>query len=84
MRLVFSQHAWEDYIFWQRTDRRILERINQLIRDIQRCPYRGIGKPEPLKGDLSAYWSRRIDSEHRVVYRIQGEDVLIVQVRYHY
>lgn len=84
MRLVFAQNAWEDYLYWQRTDRRVLRRINELIKDIQRNQYEGIGKPEPLRQNLSGYWSRRIDGQHRLVYRIEGEDILIGQLRYHY
>ena len=84
MRLVFSQHAWNDYLHWQRTDRKTLRRINDLIRDTERNGNEGIGKPEPLRHGLSGYWSRRITSEHRLVYKIQGEDLLLVQLRYHY
>ena len=84
MRLVFSQNAWNDYLYWQRTDRKVLRRINELIRDIQRNGNEGIGKPEPLRHHLSGYWSRRIDGEHRLVYRIEGDDLLIAQARYHY
>ncbi|MGA7950027.1 MAG: Txe/YoeB family addiction module toxin [Thiobacillaceae bacterium] len=84
MRLVFSEAAWEDYLHWQKTDRRLLERVNLLIRDIERNAYTGIGKPEPLKHALSGYWSRRINDEHRIVYKIQGGDLLIAQLRYHY
>jgi toxin YoeB len=84
MRIVFSQHAWEDYLHWQRTDKRVLRRINELVRDIQRNRYEGIGKPESLRHNMSGYWSRRIDSEHRLVYKIEGEDLLIAQLRYHY
>jgi toxin YoeB len=84
MKLVFSEHAWEDYICWQKTDKKILKRINELIQDIQRNKYEGKGKPEPLKHTLSAYWSRRITNEHRIVYKIEGNKVLIAQLRYHY
>ncbi len=84
MRLVFSQDAWEDYLYWQRTDKKTLRRVNELIRDIIRNKYEGVGKPEPLRHNLAGYWSRRIDSEHRLVYRIEGNDVLIAQLRYHY
>jgi toxin YoeB len=84
MRLVFSQNAWEDYYYWQKTDTKIHRRINELIRDIQRNRYQGIGKPEPLRHNLAGYWSRRINSEHRIVYKIEGDAVLIAQVRYHY
>ena len=84
MRLVFSRHAWEDYVYWQSTDRQIVRRINALIENISRSPFKGIGKPEPLKNRLAGYWSRRIDREHRLVYRIEGESIHIVQARYHY
>ena len=84
MKLVFSEHAWEDYIYWQSTDKKTLKRINVLIKDIQKNKYQGIGKPEPLKHSLSGYWSRRITNEHRIVYKIDNNKVLIVQLRYHY
>ena len=84
MRLVFSQNAWQDYLFWQETDKKMLRRINDLIRDIERNGYQGIGKPEPLRYDLAGYWSRRINSEHRIVYKIEGDAVLLAQLRYHY
>lgn len=84
MRLVFSEEAWEDYQYWQRTDKKTLRRVNELIRDIARNQHQGLGKPEPLRHNLAGYWSRRIDSEHRLVYRIEGDDVLIAQLRYHY
>jgi toxin YoeB len=84
VRLVFSEHAWEDYLYWQRTDGRILRRINALIQEIQRSPFQGIGKPEPLRHGLSGYWSRRINEEARMVYRGEGDSLLIAQLRYHY
>ena len=84
MRLVFAENAWSDYLYWQKTDKKMLKRINQLITDIQRTPFEGIGKPEPLKHALTGYWSRRIDSEHRFVYRIEGDSILIAQLRFHY
>ena len=84
MRLVFSENAWGDYLHWQKADRKILKRINYLIQEILRSPYEGIGKPEPLKYDLTGYWSRRIDSEHRLVYKVESDAVLIAQCRYHY
>lgn len=84
MKLVFSDHAWQDYLYWQRTDRKILTRINTIIREIQRTPFEGIGKPEPLKHALSGYWSRRINDEHRIVYKVSGDAVHIAQLRYHY
>jgi toxin YoeB len=84
VKLIFSERAWEDYLHWQETDRRLLARINQLIRAIQREPFRGIGKPEPLKHAFQGYWSRRLNDEHRIVYKIQDDSVLIAQIRYHY
>ncbi|MFW8601154.1 Txe/YoeB family addiction module toxin [Desulfobacterota bacterium M19] len=84
MKLIFSENAWKDYIYWQRTDKKILKRINLLIRDIQRIPYEGTGKPESLKHGLSGYWSRRITNEHRLVYKAEDDAVLIAQLRYHY
>ncbi len=84
MKLVFSEQAWADYLHWQQTDRKLLQRINALIREISRSPFAGIGKPEPLKNALSGYWSRRINDEHRIVYRIAGDEMLIAQLRYHY
>ena len=84
MKLIFSENAWEDYLYWQRTDKRISKRINDLIKDIQKNKYEGIGKPEPLKHNLSGYWSRRITSEHRLIYKIEKKEILIAQMRYHY
>lgn len=84
MKLIFSENAWDDYLYWQKTDKTTLKRINQLISNIQRSPCEGIGKPEPLKHALSGYWSRRIDGEHRLVYRTDNESVFIAQLRYHY
>lgn len=84
MPIKFSDHAWEDYLFWQKTDRAVLKRINTLLRDIQRSPFEGIGKPEPLKHNLAGFWSRRIDDEHRLVYAIEDGIVLVAQCRYHY
>jgi len=84
MTLTFSQSAWEDYLYWQTTDKKMLKRINALIKAIQRAPFDGIGKPEPLKHSLSGFWSRRINDEHRLVYAINDETLLIAQVRYHY
>lgn len=84
MKLIFSEHAWEDYLYWQETDRQMLKRINRLIREIMRDPFTGAGKPEPLKHGLSGYWSRRLNDEHRIVYRPAEDAVLIAQLRYHY
>jgi toxin YoeB len=81
---IFSEHAWEDYLYWQRTDRKILQCINTLSREIQRAPFEGIGKPEPLKHGLSGYWSRRINDEHRIIYKIEADSLFIAQLRYHY
>ena len=84
MKLIFAEQAWEDYLYWQKTDKKLLERINTLIKDITRSPFEGIGKPEPLKNALSGYWSRRINDEHRIVYKIADGSVFIAQLRYHY
>jgi toxin YoeB len=84
MRLVFADQAWEDYLYWQETDRRILRRIHELIKDTMRHPFEGIGKPEPLRHALAGYWSRRITDEHRMVYRVAGGDLLLAQLRHHY
>lgn len=84
MKLTFSENAWKDYLYWQKTDKKILKRINLLIRDIKRIPYEGIGKPEALKHGLSGYWSRRINDEHRIVYKVEENSVFIAQLRYHY
>lgn len=85
MNVQFSTHAWEDYLYWQQNDRRMLKKINSLLADISRGdPYEGIGKPEPLKHAFSGFWSRRISEEHRLVYRISGDTIQIAQARYHY
>lgn len=84
MRLVFAEFAWQDYLYWQQQDKQVLKRINQLIQEIQREPFSGIGKPEPLKHALSGYWSRRINDEHRIVYKVENDALLIAQLRYHY
>ncbi|MDR9455729.1 MAG: Txe/YoeB family addiction module toxin [Spiribacter sp.] len=84
MKLVFSENAWEDYLHWQRTDQKILRRINKLIKETQRDPFDGIGRPEPLKHSLAGYWSRRINDEHRIVYKVTDSALLIAQLRYHY
>jgi toxin YoeB len=82
--LIFSEHAWKDYLYWQKNDRKVLKRINSLIREIQRTPFEGIGKPEALKFSLSGYWSRRITDEHRIVYKVDRDTVFIAQLRFHY
>jgi toxin YoeB len=84
MNLSWSLHAWDDYLHWQRTDKRLLKRINNLIRDIIRDPFDGLGDPEPLRHNLSGYWSRRINREHRLVYKVENSTLIIVQCRYHY
>lgn len=84
MKLVFAEVAWEDYLHWQQKDKRMVERINKLVKEVQRAPFAGIGKPEPLKHALSGYWSRRFTDEHRMVYRLDGDALLIAQLRYHY
>jgi toxin YoeB len=84
LRLVFTPHGWEDYTFWVETDRAMLKRVNRLIEAAVRDPTSGIGKPEPLRHLLSGAWSRRISDEHRLVYLVDGDDLVILQVRYHY
>ena len=84
MTLMFSKHAWEEYLHWQSTDKKVHKRINLLIKDILRSPYEGLGKPEQLKHGLSGYWSRRINDEHRLVYKQLDGKILIAQLRYHY
>ncbi len=84
MNKVFSDEAWEDYQYWVDNDRKILRKVNELLRDIERNGHAGIGKPEPLKHDLEGFWSRRITHEHRLVYSIQGNDILIAKCRRHY
>lgn len=83
-KITFSKNSWEDYVSWQNEDKKILKRINQLIKDIQRTPYQGLGNPEPLKYDLSGFWSRRIDREHRLVYQVFGQEILIYSCKFHY
>jgi toxin YoeB len=88
MNIVWTPHAWEDYLYWQKTDQKILGWINDLIKDIRREPFRGLGKPEPLKHTLQGYWSRRITQEDRLVYAVGGkapaQQIIIIQCRYHY
>jgi toxin YoeB len=84
VNLSFSDHAWGDYLYWQRTNRQVFNRINILIREIQRSPFEGIGKPEPLRHNLSGYWSRRITDEHHIVYKVDADALFIAQLRYHY
>lgn len=84
MKLIFSEQAWEDYCFWQSQDRKLVQRINGLLKECTRTPFTGTGKPEPLRGSLSGWWSRRINQEHRLVYKTTDEGLLIAQCRYHY
>ncbi len=84
MKIIFSQNSWEDYTSWQSEDKKILKKLNTLIKDIQRNPYEGLGKPEPLKYDLSGLWSRRIDRDHRIVYQVLNNELFIYSCRYHY
>ena len=84
MQLVFSSRSWEEYLYWQETDPKRLRRINQLIKEVMREPLAGIGKPEPLQHAFQGYWSRRIDGEHRMVYKVVGDQLWIAQLRYHY
>ena len=84
MKLIFADEAWDDDLYWQKQDKRMVERINKLIRETQREPFSGVGKPEALKHALSSFWLRRITDEHRMVYRVEGEALLIAQLRFHY
>lgn len=84
MNIVFSNQAWEEYLYWSSTDKKIFKKINTLIKECQRTPFEGIGKPEPLRNELSGWWSRRIDREHRLVYRVKDGALEIAQSRHHY
>ena len=84
MKIIFSENAREDYLYWQRSDKKTLRRINGLTKEIMRTPFEGTGKPEPLRHALSGYWSRRINEEHRIVYRVTEDAIHIAQLRYHY
>jgi len=84
MKITFTEVAWENYLWLQENDKKLLKRVNLLVKDILRNPFDGIGKPEPLKANLSGYWSRRIDSEHRLVYSVSTEEVIILSCRFHY
>jgi len=84
MKIVFMDDAWEDYLFWQQTDKLILKKSNQLIKEIMRTPFEGTGKPEPLKENLAGFWSRRINLEHRLVYKVDDNSLFVIQCRYHY
>ncbi len=84
MKIVFSKIAWEDYVSWQKDDKKVVKKINELIKDIERNPFKGKGKPEALRFDLAGLWSRRITREHRLVYKAVGDEILIYSCRYHY
>ncbi len=84
MNLTFTSDSWDDYLYWQKNDKKIAKRINQLIKEIKRNPFEGIGKPEPLKFQLQGCWSRRIDQEHRLVYEVTDNSILVIGCRFHY
>lgn len=84
MKFVFTEISWEDYIYWQKIDKSKIKRINELLKDISRSPYEGIGKPEALRYNYAGFWSRRIDGEHRLIYRVTDDEVQIVKCRFHY
>ena len=84
MKVSFTEESWADYLYWQSTDKRMLQKINELIKVIQRTPFRGIGKPEPLRYQLKGCWSRRIDLAHRLVYEIRQSEIVVISCRYHY
>jgi toxin YoeB len=84
VKIIFLSPAWDDYLYWQTTDKSVLKKINALIKEIERVPYEGNGKPEPLKHNLAGWWSRRINLEHRVVYKVESGSIIILQCRYHY
>lgn len=84
MRYIFVDESWEDYLYWQKTDKNMLLKINNLIKDISRTPFAGIGKPEPLKYKYKGFWSRRIDGEHRLIYKVKDDEIQIAKCRFHY
>ena len=84
MKYVFVDESWEDYLYWQKIDKKMLKRINLLLKDISRQPYDGIGKPEPLKHNYRGFWSRRIDEEHRLIYQVVDDEIRIIKCRFHY
>lgn len=84
MKYIFVDESWEDYLYWQRNDKKILKRINELLKDISRTPFSGIGKPEPLKYKYKGFWSRRIDREHRLIYQVKSDEIRIAKCRHHY
>lgn len=84
MKYIFVNESWEDYLYWQKNDKNMVKRINQLLKDISRTPFTGLGKPEPLKHKYKGYWSRRIDHEHRLIYKVTDDSILIAKCRFHY
>jgi len=84
MKFVFVEESWEDYLYWQKTDKQKLKRINELLKDISRNPFEGIGKPEPLRHKYAGFWSRRIDEEHRLIYKVSEDEIQIFKCRFHY
>jgi toxin YoeB len=84
MNKLFTEEAWKDYLFWFESDRKLLKKINELIKEIEKTPYEGIGKPEALKYNLKGFWSRRIDHEHRIVYQVEKDQIAFISLRYHY
>ncbi|MDP5090300.1 MAG: Txe/YoeB family addiction module toxin [Saprospiraceae bacterium] len=84
MKYIFVHESWEDYLYWQKTDKKKLKRINDLLKDISRHPFEGIGNPEPLKYKYAGFWSRRIDDQHRLIYQMRDEEILIAKCRFHY
>ncbi|BAU52079.1 Txe/YoeB family addiction module toxin [Mucilaginibacter gotjawali] len=84
MKIVFLDQAWDDYLYWQNTDKAMVKKVNSLVKEIERIPFEGSGKPEPLKHNLAGWWSRRITLEHRLVYKIDKDSIVILQCRYHY
>jgi len=84
MKIFFSAQAWQDYLYWQETDKKTVKKINELVKDVARSPFQGLGKPEPLKHAFSGFWSRRISQEHRIIYRVEGDVIELAQLRYHY
>jgi len=84
MKYIFVDESWEDYLYWQKIDKKMLKRINLLIKDISRQPYKGIGKPEPLKHNYRGFWSRRINGEHRLIYQVREDEIRIIKCRFHY
>ena len=84
MKYIFVDESWEDYLYWQKTNKKYVKKINDLLKAISREPYSGLGKPEPLKYNYQGYWSRRIDGEHRLIYKVKDEEILIAKCRFHY